>query len=68
MLLQICALVLGIQQMADPAPVVDRLLQEEPALEAFAVDLTPLFVETLSALIEGLAVQAGRLPAEGSTP
>lgn len=68
LLLQIYAIVLGVQQMADPVPVVGTLLQEEQALDAFAVDFTPLFVETLSALIEGLAVQAGRLPAEGSTP
>ncbi len=68
LLLQIDALVPGIQQMADPAPVVGALLQEEPALDVFAVDFTPLFVATLSALIEGLAAQAGRLPAEGSAP
>lgn len=68
LLLQIDALVPGIQQMADPAPVVDALLQEEQALDVFAVDFTPLFVATLSALIEGLAAQAGRLPAEGSAP
>lgn len=57
LLLRIYALVLGIQQMADPAPVVAQLLESEADLALFKVDFGAEFIQTVTALIVGLQTQ-----------
>ena len=56
--LQIYAIILGLQQMADPAPVICALIEKHPELEAMIVAFAPTFNATITALIDGLESQA----------
>ena len=58
MLLQVYALVVGLGQMADPAPVV-RAILDEPAMAPLRVDFAPMFAGALAALLRGLATREG---------
>lgn len=53
-LLQAYALVLGVWQIADPAPIVRQVLDNHPELQAFDVQFAPEFTTTLQALLYGL--------------
>jgi AcrR family transcriptional regulator len=53
LLLRTQALVIGLQHLADPAPMARRVL-EEPGMEAFAVDFAHEFLEMFTALLLGL--------------
>lgn len=55
------ALVIGAQHMADPAPVVRRVLRDE-ALATLAVDFEPFLGSTLADLVAGMThpARAGR--------
>jgi AcrR family transcriptional regulator len=52
------ALVIGLQQLADPAPAVRRILQE-PELALFRVDFTHELAHALRALLYGLEAEQG---------
>lgn len=56
-LLRLHALVVGLQHLADPAPVVRPLL-DEPGLHLFAIDFTHELSETLRALLLGLEYES----------
>lgn len=60
LLLQLHALIIGLQHMADPAPVVRQVL-EEPGLEIFKIDFMQQFSSTLTVLLNGLAYQHQQL-------
>jgi AcrR family transcriptional regulator len=53
LLIRTQALAIGLQHLADPAPIARRVL-EEPGMEAFAVDFAHEFLETFTALLLGL--------------
>lgn len=57
LLLRINALVIGFQHVAEPAPVIRRVL-DEPGLELFKIDFIEEFLATLKALLYGLQTQA----------
>jgi len=57
--MQIYAIILGLQQMADPAPVVCGLIEEHPELDTMTVDFSQTFSATITALVYGLAYQQG---------
>jgi AcrR family transcriptional regulator len=59
--MQIYAIILGLQQMSEPAPVVCTLIEEHPALAAMTIDFAPTFRATITSLIYGLASQADLL-------
>lgn len=63
--MQIYAIILGLQQMADPAPIVCTLIEEHPALAAMTVDFAPTFNATITSLIYGLESQATRSQSDG---
>lgn len=58
LLLQIYALMLGVQQMADPAPVIRQIWQREAGMEIFAIPFAETFTQSAAALIRGVAAQA----------
>jgi hypothetical protein len=53
LLLQIYALVVGLGQMADPAPVV-RAVLAEPHMAPLRVEFAPALRRALAALLRGL--------------
>ncbi len=55
--LQIFAIILGLQQLADPAPVVCSLVEEHPALAAMNIEFAPTLNATITTLVEGLEKQ-----------
>lgn len=55
-LLRAYALILGLQQLADPAPVVRQVL-DEPGMEPFVIAFGPTFADTLLALFEGYSAR-----------
>lgn len=57
LLLQVYALVVGLGQMADPAPVVREVL-DAPAMAPLRVDFSPAFRRALGALLQGIARNA----------
>jgi AcrR family transcriptional regulator len=57
LLFQCHALVIGIWQLADPAPVVQEALQQAD-LQVFKIDFAHEFSQTLQALLYGLEYQA----------
>ncbi len=58
-LLRIHALVIGLQQLADPAPIIQRVLNERQ-MQIFAIDFAHEFSETVRALLYGLQSIASR--------
>ncbi len=54
LLLHIHALVIGLQHLAAPAPIVQQVLAEQPDLQMFAVDFRTEFLTTLTTLLKGL--------------
>lgn len=58
-LLRLHGLVSGLAQMANPSPVVRRVL-EQPHLRAFDVDFTRELLESAPALLSGLVSQRKR--------
>jgi AcrR family transcriptional regulator len=60
-LLQIHALVVGLGQMADPAPVVRQVLAD-PALAPLRVEFGPALRRALATLLRGMACGAGAEP------
>jgi AcrR family transcriptional regulator len=58
-LLRVNALAIGLQHMADPAPIVRRVLDEH-ALEIFAIDFAREFSATLQTLLYGVQYLASR--------
>jgi AcrR family transcriptional regulator len=57
LLMQMYALVIGVQHVADPAPIVREVLDTDPALTVFKVDFDREFRYLLTALLHGLATQ-----------
>ena len=55
--MQIYAIILGLQQMADPAPVICSLMEEYPELEAITINFSQAFNATITSLIYGLENQ-----------
>jgi AcrR family transcriptional regulator len=55
-LLQVYALIIGVQHLADPAPVVRQVLQA-PELSVFKVDFVQSFSEALNTLLRGLELR-----------
>jgi AcrR family transcriptional regulator len=55
--MQIYAIILGLQQMANPAPVVCSLVAQHPDLAAMTIDFAPTFKATITTLIYGLEKQ-----------
>lgn len=54
LLLHIQALVIGVQHLAEPAPIVQQALREEPNLAIFEVDFQTEFRSALESLLAGL--------------
>lgn len=54
LLLQVYALVVGLGQMADPAPIVRQVLAEEP-MAPLRVEFEPAFSRSITTLLHGLA-------------
>ncbi len=54
LLLQVYALVVGLGQMADPAPIVRQVLQEAQ-MAPLRVDFGPMFAQSIHTLLLGLA-------------
>jgi AcrR family transcriptional regulator len=59
LLMQIYALVVGLGQMADPAPIVRQVLEEKP-LSVLQVDFSPAFRRTITTFLYGLEFQSRR--------
>ena len=57
LLLQVYALVVGLGQMADPAPIVRQVL-DAPAMAPLRVEFGPTFRRTIRVLLHGLAAGA----------
>lgn len=57
LLLRITALVIGLQHLADPAPLVRNVLRE-PDMQLFTIHFANEFSEMLDALLRGLACAA----------
>jgi AcrR family transcriptional regulator len=57
LLLRIYALVIGIQSVAEPTPIVQQAL-EKPGMECFKINFLDEFSEILTALLDRLAYQA----------
>jgi AcrR family transcriptional regulator len=57
LLLRIYALVIGIQNVAEPTPIVQQAL-EKPGMECFKINFSDEFSEILTALLHGLAYQS----------
>ncbi len=53
LLIQLHALLIGLQQQADPAPVMRRIL-EAPGMEPLRIEFVPEFRKALRALLVGL--------------
>ena len=62
LLLQIYALVVGLGQMADPAPVVRQVL-DDVAMAPLRITFTPAFTRSIITLLHGLAYRSS--PADG---
>lgn len=54
-LLYMYALVIGVQHLADPAPVVRQVLDNKPELAVFDVQFAPVFAAASAALLQGLS-------------
>jgi len=59
LLLRVHALMVGIRQMADPAPVVAEVLQR-PEMEPMRVDFETEYAEALGAMVRGMLTPAPR--------
>ena len=59
LLLRAYALVIGLQHLADPAPLVRQALQNEPDLAIFKIDFAGEFLATLIDLLKGLLIPEG---------
>jgi len=57
LLLRLYALVIGLQHLSDPAPMVQQTLAE-PGLDLFKVDFYSELSATLGALVQGFALQS----------
>jgi len=55
LLLWLYALVIGVQAVAEPAPIVKQALAQEPSLEFFQVDFQRALRDLLRTLLDGLA-------------
>ena len=58
LLLRLHALVIGLQHMAEPAPVVAQVLNEQPDLAFFQINFHEQFRVTLQTFLSGLAAQS----------
>lgn len=58
LLLRSHALVIGLQHLSDPAPIIIEVLQE-PDLHIFEIDFAREFSSTLEALLSGLEITGG---------
>lgn len=56
LLLRIHALTIGLQHMAEPAPLVRQVL-EQPKLALFRIDFEDEFLSTLQTMLQGLAAR-----------
>jgi AcrR family transcriptional regulator len=56
--MQAYTFIVGLQQMADPAPVVKTLIEREPDMAPFRFDFTDACTGTLVALLLGIEAQA----------
>jgi AcrR family transcriptional regulator len=57
LILRIYTLVIGIQTVAEPTPIVRQAI-EKPGLECFRIDFSDEFSDVLKTLLNGLAYQA----------
>lgn len=53
-LLQVYAILLGIQQLANPSPTAAAVLEREPDMEIFRLEFKPAFTETVITFLKGL--------------
>jgi hypothetical protein len=51
--------VIGLQNLAEPAPVVRRVIQDQPDLALFQVNFATEFFTTFTTLLQGLATEMG---------
>lgn len=58
LLLEIYAILLGVLNLAEPAPVVQKLIRTEPSLAAFQVDQKQMFKNMLMKLLTGTEISA----------
>ncbi len=56
-LLEIYAILIGVLSLAEPAPVVKRLIQQEASLVAFQINYIKMFSEILSKFLTGTETQ-----------
>lgn len=68
LLLRAYALVIGVQHVADPAPVVREVLEATPEFAPFLVDFQPEFRALLTALLHGLASLQSAAPPPSDEP
>lgn len=61
LVLWIYLLIVGVQNAAEPAPVVRQIL-DSPGMEAYRVDFLPEITQILTVLLKGLAGQDRRQP------
>jgi len=60
LLLQIQALVIGVQHLTEPAPIVQQAIREEPNLAIFEVDFQTEFRAAFEGLLTGLEALANK--------
>ncbi len=56
-LLNVYALLLGIQQLANPAPTAEAVLAAEPGMEIFRIPFQPTLAAVILTLLEGMKAQ-----------
>lgn len=54
LLLQIYALVIGFQHLANPAPIIVETIAADETLTLFDIDFLPAFLNTLQTILQGL--------------
>lgn len=54
LLLQVYAILLGIQQLANPSPTAAAVLAQEPDMEMFRIEFKPAFTNSIITFLKGL--------------
>jgi AcrR family transcriptional regulator len=53
LILQLHALVISVTQLADPPPVIAKVMAEDPNLQSLRIDFEPFLAATLTTLVRG---------------
>ena len=53
LILQLHALVISVTQLADPPPVIAKVMAEDPNLQSLCIDFEPFLAATLTTLVRG---------------